>query len=689
MGAARMMRVGTIGLVSLWLCACTGEDPEITVNGLVDGLDAPDLSSTGPKRCEDSSECADVELAPCEVAACLPDGTCGAVAADDGASCDDGNPCTGPDRCVAGACVAGDPQAGSCDDADPCTPQSTCAEGACVGEGVIACDDGDPCTDDFCEPGVGCAGTARTCPDPEDHPCERGVCDSDTGDCVTAPRAEGEACDDGLACSVGATCHDGACVGFVGPECDDDNPCTVDFCAAEGCGHNAVPGPCDDGDACTSGDVCSEGECVGTLMPCDDDDPCTADACFGGQCKFTPIEGCEPPSPGCDGKADGAPCDDGDVSTIADLCAASVCRGFTLVRAPVAASGEHRRLTRVTYAGGEWTAAMSLSDTADDATGILADVSTAGVVATFPGTRQEAAFADVHGVFAIDDGGVLWVRDEGQWSDDQPLRWALEDTGYGEPHGLWTYRTEGGGVRLWAVGEAVFGGAWVRRCVASSPTAQDASCNVQSVITSEDPVLRAVTGRLACVGEVCTPSLVAAADLFEATGFDGLPRWFNDVYAQNGTAGGTWQIAAYDPGQSLMTSNDAAPVDGGGFIVVGGYGYMRTNAVADLWVLNPQMVIEDQDQRHFEGVWSGDGVVVVVGWRAVGAGQRRLELLVGDVSGDLSSSEAWRRYELGTESGSTSGLFDVTGSGDAWMIVGAGRTSAAAPAQGLVYVREP
>lgn len=681
------MRVGTIGILTLGLVACAGEDPEIAVKAILDGHEVPDLSVGGP--CRDASDCSSGALAACQVAVCQADGTCGVAAAADGEACDDGNPCTAAGSCAAGACVAGAAQEGACDDEDPCTPESSCVGGACVGVGVIACDDADPCTDDACEPGVGCVAVARVCPDPEGSPCERGVCDSASGACVVGPREEGEACDDGLPCSVGATCHDGACVGFVGAECDDDNPCTVDFCTAAGCSHSAVAGPCDDGNACTSNDACSNGLCVGSLMTCDDEDPCTADACVAGSCTFTPIADCVPPSPGCEGKVSGQACDDGDVSTVADLCAAGTCRGFTLTRVTPAGSGESQQLRRVSGAHGRWVTAMALTDTLDDAAGLLAEVSPAGAVSPYAPTRHAASFVDVDGDFAIDDEAVLWVWSDGQWSENEALRWALDGSGFGLPHGIWSITDANGPLRLWAVGEGAFGGPWIRRCTASNPTAVDASCHVQSVITSEDPVLRAVTGQEVCEGAACALTVVAPSDTFHATGADGLPRWFNDVYAQNGTVSGTWQVVAYDPGQSAMTSNAAAAVDTGGFIVVGGYGYMRTNAVTGLWALNPITVLEDQEQHHFEGVWSGDGVVVVASWRAVGVGLRRLELLVADSASDLREPANWYLHELGTESGTDAGVFDVDGAGGTWMVVGAGRSSVTTQTQGLVYVRKP
>ncbi|MCB9728152.1 MAG: hypothetical protein H6746_06700 [Deltaproteobacteria bacterium] len=86
----------------------------------------------------------------------------------------------------------------------------------------------------------------------------------------------------------------GCCVDVS--DCEDDNPCTVDFCPSTGeiCGHTPVESCCN-----------LDGEC-------DDGDSCTADRCsgFGGSCVFEALAGC------CHGAAD---CNDGDPCT-EDLC---------------------------------------------------------------------------------------------------------------------------------------------------------------------------------------------------------------------------------------------------------------------------------------------------------------------------------------------------------------------------------
>ena len=109
--------------------------------------------------------------------------------------------------------------------------------------------------------------------------------------------SSGNPCDDYNACTTGDTCNMGTCVGTP-INCDDGNPCTTDSCdPVNGCTFTPNPNNsiCDDGNVCTSGDVCYEGTCLsGMYVDCNDDDPCTIDYCdpMGG-CVNTPIEDCD------------------------------------------------------------------------------------------------------------------------------------------------------------------------------------------------------------------------------------------------------------------------------------------------------------------------------------------------------------------------------------------------------------
>jgi MYXO-CTERM domain-containing protein len=57
--------------------------------------------------------------------------------------------------------------------------------------------------------------------------CNDGVCDPVTGACVSSPRPDGALCDDHDACTVGETCHSGACTGGSAMVCQAQDACHV------------------------------------------------------------------------------------------------------------------------------------------------------------------------------------------------------------------------------------------------------------------------------------------------------------------------------------------------------------------------------------------------------------------------------------------------------------------------------
>ena len=228
---------------------------------------------------------------------------------DDGAACQDGEPCTGPDLCDAGACLSGPPvdcdddnpctddscesgvgcgstpNTAGCDDGDACTTADTCADAVCIGGPPPVCDDGNPCTDDGCNPESGCTKVANSVP-----------------------------CDDLNACTTGDQCGQGLCAGTPTVDCDDDNPCTDDSCVpAVGCLHLPNALLCDDGNPCTTADTCTSTVCVGAPTDCDDGNTCTVDGCDPAVgCTEVPLE-------------EGDACDDGDACTTDGTCLAGDC----------------------------------------------------------------------------------------------------------------------------------------------------------------------------------------------------------------------------------------------------------------------------------------------------------------------------------------------------------------------------
>jgi hypothetical protein len=143
-----------------------------------------------------------------------------------------------------------------CDDDLFCTVNDACDEtGACTGA-ARACDDDDTCTLDSCAEDLArCEHAATETSCLIDQACVAdGVANPANGclgcDPATSTSAwtalAGEACDDGLFCTLGDTCSSsGACAGAQNP-CDDDLACTLDHCDEEGdsCEHVLAPGTC-------------------------------------------------------------------------------------------------------------------------------------------------------------------------------------------------------------------------------------------------------------------------------------------------------------------------------------------------------------------------------------------------------------------------------------------------------------
>lgn len=156
----------------------------------------------------------------------------------------------------------------------------------------------------------------ESCPAPAE-PCKVSVCDPAQGACVVRDADDGATCDDGLFCTVGDRCVDGACLSTPrdcgdtadctvdtcdddvdtclhdglscecgpGVSCEDGNPCNgVDSCdlTTYSCVHTNAPAenvPCDDGLFCTTDDRCRSGVCEGVTRSCGDALSCTADSC--------------------------------------------------------------------------------------------------------------------------------------------------------------------------------------------------------------------------------------------------------------------------------------------------------------------------------------------------------------------------------------------------------------------------
>lgn len=187
---------------------------------------------------------------------------------NNGTACNDYNDCTINDMCVGFKCEGKHLT---------CDTGSICSTGQCEqGKGCImsAAPDGTVCSDnnkctvgDECFHGMCASGLQKDCTH-FDSVCSRGVCDTNTGECVRVPLNEREPCDDNIQCTINDQCHEGVCRGEV-DHCYDNNPCTINKCI-EGIGcmlkhedfNKTCTRTCGVNYACPLGFVCADGTCV-------------------------------------------------------------------------------------------------------------------------------------------------------------------------------------------------------------------------------------------------------------------------------------------------------------------------------------------------------------------------------------------------------------------------------------------
>ncbi|MBN2496492.1 MAG: S8 family serine peptidase [Deltaproteobacteria bacterium] len=202
---------------------------------------------------------------PCTADRCEPGEGC----VHEEQSCDDGDACT-LDRCVEGDGCSHEQR--SCDDGDACTldgcdPESGCTHAPSSGS---PCDDGDACSaDDTCRDGI-CLGSPLDCSH-LDAACRRGECDPASGTCVGAALEDGLSCDDGDPCTERERCRAGQCIGEE-LDCGVDNPCQRGVCDPQtgACVAEDLPDgtPCSSGEPCIQDELCSAGQCGGGIDYC-------------------------------------------------------------------------------------------------------------------------------------------------------------------------------------------------------------------------------------------------------------------------------------------------------------------------------------------------------------------------------------------------------------------------------------
>jgi len=243
-------------------------------------------------------------------------GPVGCAALGDGATCDDGDPCTTDDACADGVCVG---EALACPDDVASCRVGVCEEGACTlveAADDTPCDDGNACTrTDVCVAGQ-CEGRDELSCDGSTT-CVVGSCNPDTGECEGTPQPDGTACEN--ACVFNGSCRGGSCVG-VPNTCPRGVSCrTLAGCdPVVGCVYDIAEDgtSCDDESQCTLADRCEAGECVGDTFSCPE--PPT---CFEAYCD--PEVGCvEAQLP------DGTECEDEDLCTVMTECQAGVCESL-------------------------------------------------------------------------------------------------------------------------------------------------------------------------------------------------------------------------------------------------------------------------------------------------------------------------------------------------------------------------
>jgi hypothetical protein len=278
--------------------ACNPATGECGATPLADGTNCDDGNPcTRDDTCQ-NGECVPGAELPCAAGMvcadvrCNPDsGVCDLIVPlADGTPCASGDLCAPDGACRAGGCSPGEPVVceveGQCVAAAVCNPDTGRCEDTYAPDGT-ECDDEDPCTrNDVCVAGA-CRGTPLDCSD-SDGPCSIGRCNPQIGACEVVPRDDDTPCDDAdpctepgvcrsgvcqpgprLECPACQTCVDGGCVSICSPGdvCSGTSCCTPEdnACGARGkncgtvtnnCGQTIACGTCPGGMVCTNG-VCT------------------------------------------------------------------------------------------------------------------------------------------------------------------------------------------------------------------------------------------------------------------------------------------------------------------------------------------------------------------------------------------------------------------------------------------------
>jgi hypothetical protein len=254
------------------------------------------------------------------------------------AGCDDGNACTKND-CGEEGCEVSFLDGDVCDDGDVCTESGTCQAGECQsGAPIICTDDENPCTDDVCDSGSGCVNTNNTAPCNDDDlcthtdACSGGACGGAAYTCTAGDSTcQTSTCDGEGACVVltssGFCVNNGVC--YADGAANPNNSCEIcDLSFSNSFWSAGTNGDaCDDGNACTEEDTCLFGQCnSGSEKVCDDVNSCTDDSCDSGSgCTFVDNDDFCNTATGCSvsGQCSAGACVDQQANDCTKLCEVS------------------------------------------------------------------------------------------------------------------------------------------------------------------------------------------------------------------------------------------------------------------------------------------------------------------------------------------------------------------------------
>lgn len=280
---------------------CTGEARDCaSMNACLEGFCDEEKKSCDTRPREDGQPCEDGKY--CTVGETCQQGLCQGGAPRDcsatGGACVDGTCDEAMRKCVGDAL----PDGALCNDEDRCTENDVCSDGACAGTPIdcsalagdcrsASCDgatgeclatplaNGTPCqTNLFCVQGKTCqdgvcqGGDLRDCSSLADY-CNAGVCDENLHACRKQPDREGDACQDGLFCTMAETCDNGLCTHGIERTCPPSlTPCRETFCneSLGGCDERVSDNgaPCNEPSRCAVGGTCQDGTCLGGADAC-------------------------------------------------------------------------------------------------------------------------------------------------------------------------------------------------------------------------------------------------------------------------------------------------------------------------------------------------------------------------------------------------------------------------------------